>query len=94
MEISKMLTVSTAHISKETAELLENETKDLVVYKKENYGWFIHVLSLDWENDLEDYLNIPYDLKNILCFTINNGCEWLCLDRDGEIINDLNVYDW
>ena len=39
MEISKMLTVSTAHITKETADFIDNACKDcissaLIVYKK------------------------------------------------------------
>ena len=38
MEISKMLTVSTAHISKTSAEILDDGVRDLVIYKKEDYG--------------------------------------------------------
>ena len=47
MEISKVLTLSTAHISQKSAELLDKETEkptlDLPVYNKSNYGWFIYI---------------------------------------------------
>ena len=52
MEITKMLTLSTVHISKETATLLTEycayKTElSLSVYKKSwrgfNYGWFIYI---------------------------------------------------
>lgn len=92
MEISKMLTISTAHITKETADLLNVEMKEdnmwLCVYNKENYGWFIHV-----PDDLED-LNVPDELMKCLLFAKDIGCDWLCLDCDGEVLPYLHQYNW
>lgn len=92
MEISKMLTISTAHISPETAQFLDKETIEgktsLVVYNKGEYGWFIFIAP-DFEAEC-----IPEDLQNCMCFAEGNGCEWLCLDRDGEIIAELKEYTW
>ena len=55
MEITKMLTVSIAHITKETAKFIDKVFKDntlsnLIIYDKivhydgceEQYGWFIY----------------------------------------------------
>ena len=101
MEINKMLTVSTAHITQETAELLDKICKDstlssLIVYEKvcrykniqEEYGWFIYC-----NVNLAD-LKAPEDLLNVICFAKDLGCAWLCFDRDGDILDYLETYNW
>ena len=101
MGISKMLTVSTAHIRKETAEFIENVCIDntlskLIVYDKtahyndcsEEYGWFIYC-----NVNLPD-LKVPTDLLKLIKFTKSSGCDWLCLDRDAEIVDGLDFYEW
>lgn len=107
MEISKMLTVSTAHITKGTADFIDEACKDcisspLIVYKKsanvntkndhftDDYGWFIYC------NVCKPGLNIPKDLLKIMCFTTDSKCDWLCLDRDGEVLDNpyLDIYEW
>ena len=92
MDISKMLTVSTAHISKETAEMLDKDTDtlDIVVYNKKEYGWFIYI-PFYYDNNK---LYIPKDLHNLLIFAKDSSCDWLCLDRDGEILENLETYEW
>lgn len=107
MEISRMLTVSTAHITSETADFIDNACKDcinspLIVYKKtakintengdsytDDYGWFIYC-------NIYKTSNIPNDLLKLMRFTNDSGCEWLCLDRDGEVLDNehLDVYEW
>lgn len=92
MEISKMLTISTAHITMETARELNIESNtnnmQLSVYKKSDYGWFIYV------NDDLDNRTIPDDLLKCLEFAKDLGCEWLCLDCDGEVLEYLYTYEW
>lgn len=100
MEITKMLTISTAHVKKESAKFIDNVCKNnalsnLIVYDKtahygvlsEEYGWFIYC-----NVDLED-LNVPEDLLKLIKFTKNNHCDWLCLDRDAEIVDGLDFYE-
>ena len=98
MAISKILTISTAHISKETAQLLESANANwvedeaniiLAVYKKSDYGWFIFVDPFCFDDR-----NIPNDLLKVIKFTKDNNCEWLCLDSDGEVLDCLDVYEW
>jgi len=92
MEITKMLTVSTAHIMKNTPELLNDGIRGLVIYKKDEYGWFIFVPSYDKEyNNLS--LIMP-DLHRLLVFAKDMDCEWLCLDCDGEILEYFQTYKW
>ena len=103
MDISKMLNVSTAHITKETAEFIQKVCKNynlskLIVYDKslnydgctEIYGWFIYC-----KVNCTD-LDVPKDLIKIMCFARDNGCEWLCLDRNYDVIENeyLDVYEW
>lgn len=94
MEISKMLTMSTAHIKKSTAEWLQNEWQQcssLAVYKKGVYGWFVFVSNADVEDETA---NIPEDLVCVINAAKKAGCDWLCLDSDGEKIDDLPEFKW
>lgn len=92
LEIAQMLTLSTAHIKEETADFLDNEDYALVVYPKSEYGWFI-LADLDSLSE-EELSLIPNDLMAVIQFAKENGCSWLCLDRDGSEIEQLPVYDW
>ena len=103
MEISKMLTVSTSHISKETAGLLTeicdySKESELIIYpkrfKEDYYGWFIFVSEELVIDDM--YKNTPKDLMRCLLLALKMECDWLCLDRDGEVLNNpyLDVYEW
>lgn len=96
MEISKMLTISTAHIHPHHAEILFDKVRDnsaeMIVYEKCEYGWFIYTgefVFKDW-----DLSKIPSSVKDCMRFARNNGCDWLCLDRDGELVDDLPEYEW
>jgi hypothetical protein len=98
MEIEKMLTVSVAHITQETAKRLDaatNETSGvveyLVAYRKNDYGWFVYAD--------EDYVrqfkrDIPADLYALMMLAAKNDCTWLCLDCDGDEVDGLPTYDW
>ena len=92
LEISKMLTLSTAHITKDTNRLLANEPYadgiQLSVFTKADFGYFIYV------NDNLENRNIPGDLKVCLELAKENGCKWLCLDCDGDTVEGLEEYDW
>lgn len=89
--IDKMMTLSTAHISEETAYLLDDEltvTKwGLIAYEKSAYGWFINL-------GFDELFNVPLDLLHCINYALENGCSWLCLDRDGDEADDLPTYDW
>lgn len=89
--IDKMMTLSTAHISEETAHLLDDEraaTKwGLIVYNKSVYGWFLNL-------GFDELFNIPMDLLKCINYALDHGCSWLCLDRDGDTTLELPTYDW
>ena len=91
MEISKMLTISTAHISEETARLLDiepdNDNMQLTVYNKADFGWFVYV------SEYFEDCDIPDDLRKCLELAKENNCTWLCLDCDAEIVDGLDFYE-
>lgn len=96
MEIAKMLTISTAHISLGTARMLNDESSDLFAeisaYDKGGYGWWIYCSPFA-EPDY-DCSVIPVDLWDCMMLARKNDCEWLCLDGDGEIVDGLSTHRW
>lgn len=67
-EIDRMITISTAHISKETRRMLNNSLiEDLTYYAKYGFGWFIHIPPMDRLDDSD----IPEDLAACLRYALN-----------------------
>lgn len=98
LEIARMLTISTAHISKETADLLAgNYPMKLVpvwemsvgIYGKEEYGWYIYFSPAE-----HIHPSMPEDLAACLRLARQQQCSVLCLDSDGDVVEGLPVYDW
>lgn len=89
-EISKMLTLSTAHITKATADAL-NDGLQIVTFNKGEYGWFwfLHLNAEPYS--LEE---ISADLLTIVAHAQSLGCEWLCLDRAGPVNPNLPTWEW
>jgi hypothetical protein len=97
LEITKMLVLSTSHITAETAQLLEDReraaidtTSDRlpVFYSKSEYGWFVYV-----SEDAEDQ-GYPSDMVEVLRYARSNDCGWLMFDCDADVIEDLPAYEW
>lgn len=90
----QMLDMSTGHLTRETIEFLEDncelmlEDRSLVVYKKDCYGFLIPVNS----ESISDQL--PRDLFNVLKYAESRQAEWLMLDSDGHIFDDLEFFEW
>ncbi|MBJ6361546.1 hypothetical protein ACFOQM_09630 [Paenibacillus sp. GCM10012307] len=95
--IQKMLVISTAHIEKETAEWLSDTAIDggeLVVYEKGEYGFHIHVDPDEQsEQDVKEK-SIPEELLPIISLARQLGCDWIVLDADAYIIEELEVFEW
>ena len=97
-EVAKMLTLSTGHISKDTAGMIAHECESKpdrsaafpVCYEKGPYGFVIYI-SPDYDPKNTD---IPSDLAKCINIAALLGCTWLCLDRDGPISEQLPVYEW
>lgn len=84
-------TISSAHISEQTAQMLD-KIEDLAVSFKEydsvRYGAYVYFDELD-----DDFSGIPEDLVCCIRFAKEHGCSCLCLDSDGKVLSDqLPVY--
>jgi hypothetical protein len=85
---SRMLEISTGHVSKEGVDILTDpNNSDVSVYDKGDYGWIIFV-----ESEIDDKLE--QSLKDILQYAKDHGCQWVMLDCDGIEIDELPIYDW
>ena len=93
MEIVKTLVLTTAHVTEETAQWLDSDPDQLVVYNKESgedqYGWFIPVYMA--QEVLEEA--IPEELKEIIQFADAHKCTWIMFDRDADEIDELPVFE-
>lgn len=101
LETSRMLVLSTAHITQETSQRLFDKCGDHltyddrdalpVVFLKGEYGYLLPLIGED--DDRERWAAIP-DLAAIRTLAEANGCTWIMLDRDGEMVDELPSYDW
>lgn len=95
IEISKVLTTSTAHIDKDTALLLTKwgtygKDESPFSVKSVRYGFYIDIESVD-ERELD---NISSEcLKNLIRFTSAMDCDVLCLDSDATPLSFFPTYD-
>lgn len=88
----KMLTLSTGHISVFTARSFEKGQIPHVfpIYKKGEYGWFIYLHNLPRISSL----SLPSDLGLVIQFAVDREVDFLCLDSDGDRVNELPFYEW
>lgn len=107
LDTQKMLTISTAHITPETAKLL-NElatgktksanniiTENIAVYTKDTYGWFIYCVNhVPYKLKDPNDKNKYKDLRNIIELAHDIDCDIICLDCDYEPLPYLPTYDW
>lgn len=98
MEISKMLTICTNHVTDQTLRRLdeaatENNFPCLSIYKKEDYGYFIYINKNEFRKECA-HGDMPGDLIAVLSFAIESGCDILCLDSDGEELVYLPHYEY
>lgn len=83
------LTISTAHVSVETAMALNDDKFGLIAYDKGDYGWWFFI------NDLPaDMAPVPSDLRLLLERAQSLNCVWLCLDQAADCLDDLPTYEW
>jgi hypothetical protein len=95
VEIEKMITLSTGHIQASTAEYLNQDYHDtnLVVYEKDEFGWFIS-LDSEYIPEMLKTLETPADLAQVIAYALDHGCTWLALDVDGQELEELPTYEW
>lgn len=91
--IHRMLDVSSAHISTDTWNMLDAEWQScntplegITVYQKDCYGYIVYLVS-----DEIDLSVIPSDLACAIRYAQKHDCDVICIDRDAEIYDNLEV---
>lgn len=97
LNIVKMLTVSTNHVTEKTLQALKSEgicdKMQLSVYVKgtanngPEYGLYIDIVpeNLNWDS-------FPRDLSPLIKLAVDNDCSVLCLDCDGPELEGYEIY--
>ena len=102
-EIDQMITISTCHISQETAKVLEDSSEEKTslylpaTYTKGKYGFLVYVgedFTGDRIKDSDACQDVPDDLYECMKLAKKQGCVWLCFDRDAMVVDNLPSYDW
>ncbi len=91
-----MLALSTGHVTKETADLMDlNEFKGVILYPKDKAGWFVYIPEECDFDELKDS-DCPDDLYQCMKYALNNGCDWLMFDCGVDVNEapELPVYEW
>lgn len=100
-EVVKMLVLSTGHLQKETAEVLElaHTTEEFgdpewltgLVSDKHEHGWQIWCGQSLEPTALEDY---PEEIKGAIKLARFLGCDWIRYDSDAEYTTHLPYWVW
>ena len=85
LEISKILTISTAHLSQEDIKFLEY--KQLYSFKSE-YGYIISTFNWGYNTGFSE------TFLNLLVLATRNDCTYLQFDRDASILPDFPTFKW
>ena len=86
-EISKVLTLTTSHITLETSGWLSDEHGCSLPCYPTEYGFFVFVPGC------ESYV-VPDDLRQVCSLATKLGCNWVQLDCDAGTVEELPQYDW
>lgn len=105
MSVEKMLCLSTGHITQEQSEQLaehvalriENQkpgdwTDGFIVYPHADYGWLIPIGGIDRVDLVQG--EIPDNILAIYDQAVAEGCDWILIDQDAELYDDLPHFDW
>jgi hypothetical protein len=83
LEITKMLVISTGHLTEDTCNNWQSGTR---FFDKGEWGFFANVGDED-----ED---LPSDLRSCMALARANECDWIMFDCDGPLLKELPYYEW
>ncbi|MCC0054497.1 MAG: hypothetical protein H6883_00010 [Rhodobiaceae bacterium] len=94
LDIRSFVVISTAHVSEATPRCLETghvEDRPWAGGPYGTYGWFLYAHD---ENRGAGADAIPDDLMAVMEWARSQGCHYLLLDRDGDTVDGLDIYEW
>ncbi len=94
LEIQKTLVLSTAHVTKEVNDYLQDTCglpgAENLIMESFEYGWRIYTGSEASERVPTRHAS----LTSCIELARANDCRWLCLDQDGDTTDQLPTYSW
>jgi hypothetical protein len=102
LEIVKLVTLSTCHLSESTSKNLPNGASanqgvvglpDWWPEFTRDEGWLFWVPADEVIFEAA-FAEAPKDLRDVLMYVRNSGCEWCLFDCDGPICDALYQYEW
>lgn len=94
LDVRTLVVVGTAHVTEQSAKLLDtipSEKWPCMGGRYGDYGWFLYAHE---ENPGIGKDAIPDDIFAVMTWARQEGFEYALVDRDGDIIDELPVYDW
>ena len=91
LEKRAILVVSTGHLTKETAEYLNDTPSAKWPFcggPYADFGWFLYA------HDENSDGSIPPDLYAVMQFAKANGCTNVLFDRDADQVEGLPFHEW
>lgn len=88
MEIAKMLIASTAHVTDQERCVLDDNG-----YSRGEYGWLIYV-GEPGAGVLPELDILSEGLNAAVLAARKADCRYLMLDRDGDELPGVSVYEW
>lgn len=95
-QIENILTISTAHLSREDARILEKHPMFFNAYPKyedsDLVGWIID--TCEYRYDQAFLGDSPGSIRSIIEAALEMNVQWINIDRDGDTIDELPAYEW
>lgn len=91
---SKTLAISIRHITPKTADILEGDGENIVIFRGLfDCGFYLWVPE---EGLMEGEYNddAPAEVINLLKWARTNGADYLKLDRDAIVIEGIPTFEW
>ena len=88
--IERLAVISTGHVSKATAAVLDAGGEELPMscYRLE-YGWLVPA-----GPSAEAKPDVPSDLWAVMQLAKRSDCAWILFHCDGPMIDDLESFEW
>lgn len=99
MAVFNYMELSTAHISSNSAEFLNDEVMlrkaGMIAYSKgDSEGWFVWIPDDDRFEEYFEVDLIPLSLLECMKYARENDCVYLMFDVNAEVTEDLPEYEW
>lgn len=88
MEQHNMIVLSTAHVSEQTADALNQEGFPDIIHEKIRFGWLIL-----YDDHYKEY-GMPEDIYALMEVAQKYNARWIMLDRDASESHEIRTYDW